>query len=57
MSKKESLENFEKLNQDKISMEYKACKEVVDMAQSLNVKQYLGREQVIEATQGDGYGV
>ena len=56
MSKKESLENFEKLNQDKISMEYKACKEVVDMAQSLNVKQYLGREQVIEATQGDEYG-
>ena len=52
-----SQENFEKANRDKIPSEYRACKEVSVMARarSLNVRQYLGTEQIIEATQQDEY--
>lgn len=52
-----SKEDFEKVNRDKIPSEYRACKEVSAMARarSLNVRQYLGTEQIIEATQQDEY--
>lgn len=52
---KMSPKDFEKLNRDKIPSEYRACKEVCEMAESLNVRQYLGTEQIIEATQQDEY--
>ncbi len=53
--KKMSQEDFEKANRDKIPSEYRACKEVYEMASSLNVRHYLGTEQIIEAAQQDEY--
>ena len=53
-----SLKEFEKENKDKISTEYKACKEVFDMSveHALDVNRYLGKEEIIEGIAGDEYG-
>lgn len=53
-----SFKDFEKANRDRIPMECKACKEVLGMAEmhSINVNEYLGKEEYIEDTFGDEYG-
>lgn len=54
MSKKE----FENENREKISLEYRACKEVYDMAEEngIDVYAYLGKEETIIGTSTDEYG-
>ncbi len=52
-----SFEDFVRKNNQNISMEYRACKEVLDMAEknSLNTAEYLGKESIIEGISGDSY--
>jgi len=46
------LEEFERINRSQIPEEYRACREVLDMAKKnqLQVQQYLGTEEIIEGS-------
>lgn len=52
-----SLEEFEKMHSNRISMDYRACKEVLMLSKKnfLDVDKYLGTEKLIEGIPDDGY--
>lgn len=43
-----SREDFEKMSRSQIPNDYIACKEVYNMAEKLNVRQYLGKETTVD---------
>lgn len=53
-----TLEEFEKENKDKIPLQFRSCKELIDMAEKnqLNVSDFLGKEEIIEGSVYDKNG-
>jgi len=53
-----TLEEFEKDNRDRIPLQCRSCKELIDMARenNLNVSSLLGREKIVEGSADDEYG-
>lgn len=53
-----SIEEFEKENRDSFPLEYRACKEVCEMAEEngIHVSDYLGREEIFEGDTVDEFG-
>lgn len=53
-----SKKDFERENRENIPMEYRACKEVLDLADSnnINVEAFLGTEKIIQGSLEEEYG-